>query len=74
MARGAIPQRRFIHQTGEFMQDIYNARHSARTPPMLMSDVLSANHVMGHRFNKSLYNSHGRRGFVELIEQHPQKV
>ena len=63
-----------VGHAGEFMQEILDARDSARAPPMLMSDALSANHVTGHKFDKCLCNAHGRRGFVELIEHHPDEV
>lgn len=63
-----------VGHAGEFMQEMLDARDTARAPPMLMSDALSANHVMGHAFEKSLCNAHGRRGFVELIEQHPNEM
>lgn len=63
-----------VGHAGEFMQEILDARDTARAPPMLMSDALSANHVTGHEFDKCLCNAHGRRGFVELIEQSPDEV
>lgn len=63
-----------IGHAGEFMQEILDKRDTARAPPMLMSDALSANHVTGHKFDKCLCNAHGRRGFVELIEQNPDDV
>jgi len=63
-----------IGHAGEFMQEILDTRDTARSPPMLMSDALSANHVTGHKFDKCLCNAHGRRGFVELIEQSPDEV
>ena len=56
------------------MQEILSARDAARAPPRLMSDALSANHVIGHSFDKCLCNSHGRRGFVDLIDQCPDEV
>lgn len=63
-----------VGHAGEFMQEILNARDSARAPPLLMSDALSANHVMEHDFHKCLCNAHGRRMFVELIDQSPDEV
>lgn len=63
-----------VGHAGEFMQEILDKRDSARAPPMLMSDALSANHVTGHEFDKCLCNAHGRRGFVELIEHYPDEV
>ena len=63
-----------IGHAGEFMQEIFSARDPTRAPPMLMSDALSANHVVGHTFDKCLCNAHGRRGFVELIEQSPDEI
>lgn len=63
-----------VGHAGEFMQEILDARDSARSPPLLMSDALSANHVLGHEFEKSLCNAHGRRMFVELIDQSPDEV
>ena len=63
-----------IGHAGEWMQEILSARDAARAPPRLMSDALSANHVIGHRFDKCLCNSHGRRGFVDLIDQCPDEV
>jgi len=74
-----VGQRLVLFQTnighaGEWMQEILSARDAARAPPKLMSDALSANHVIGHTFDKCLCNSHGRRGFVDLIEQCPAEV
>jgi len=63
-----------VGHAGEFMQEILSARDPTRAPPTLMSDALSANHVIGHEFVKCLCNAHGRRGFVELIEQSPDEV
>ncbi|KAG1649247.1 hypothetical protein GQR58_029187 [Nymphon striatum] len=63
-----------IGHAGEWMQEILNSRDSARAPPTLMSDALSANHVIGHAFDKCLCNAHGRRGFVELVEQYPDEI
>lgn len=63
-----------VGHAGEFMQEILDTRDTARAPPLLMSDALSANHVTGHTFDKCLCNAHGRRGFVELIEQSPDEV
>ncbi|MDC0435014.1 IS66 family transposase [bacterium] len=63
-----------IGHAGEWMQEILSARDAARAPPLLMSDALSANHVIGHTFDKCLCNSHGRRSFVDLIDQCPKKV
>ena len=63
-----------VGHAGEFMQEVLSNRDTTRAPPILMSDALSANHVIGHEFEKSLCNAHGRRGFVELIEQHPDDI
>ncbi|MFK8079550.1 MAG: transposase, partial [Granulosicoccus sp.] len=63
-----------VGHAGEFMQEILSARDPTRAPPTLMSDALSANHVIGHEFDKCLCNAHGRRGFVELIEQNPDEI
>lgn len=63
-----------VGHAGEFMQEILSARDPTRAPPMLMSDALSANHVMGHTFDKCLCNAHGRRSFVELLEQNPDEI
>ena len=63
-----------VGHAGEWMQEILSARDPMLEPPMLMSDALSANNVVGHRVYKCLCNAHGRRGFVELIEQSPDHV
>ena len=63
-----------IGHAGEWMQEILSARDAACAPPRLMSDALSANNVIGHTFDKCLCNSHGRRGFVNLIDQNPDEV
>ena len=52
-----VGQRLVLFQTnighaGEWMQEILSARDAARAPPKLMSDALSANHVIGHTFDK----------------------
>ena len=39
-----------------------------------MSDALSSNHVTAVPFNKALCNAHGRRGFAELADFHPDEV
>ena len=63
-----------VGHAGEFMQEILSNRDAARAPPILMSDALSANHVTGHEFEKCLCNAHGRRGFFELVDQHPDEA
>ena len=63
-----------VGHAGEFMQEILNARDPARAPPMLMSDALSANHVVDHPYIKCLCNAHGRRGFFELAEHCPDAI
>ena len=63
-----------VGHAGEFMQEILRARDQSRAPPLLMSDALSSNHVIGHEFERCLCNAHGRRGFVDLVEQSPDEV
>ncbi|KAG1649244.1 hypothetical protein GQR58_029180 [Nymphon striatum] len=63
-----------VGHAGKWMEEILSTRDVARAPPILMSDALSANHVMGHTFSKCLCNAHGRRGFAELSEQSPGEV
>ena len=40
----------------------------------IVSDALSANRVIGTPTHVALCNSHGRRNFAELSEQHPGLV
>jgi len=63
-----------IGHAGEWMQEILSARDVARAPPLLMSDALSANQVIGHSFAKCLCNAHGRRSFVDLIDKSPDEA
>ena len=63
-----------VGHAGEFIQEALNNRDTTRAPPILMSDALSANQVIGHEFEKCLCNAHGRRGLVELIEQYPDDI
>ena len=42
--------------------------------PVVMSDALSSNQVSDVTVIVALCNAHGRRGFVELIEQYPDEI
>ena len=63
-----------IGHAGEWMEEILRARDPGADPPLIMSDALSANQVIGTPVLKSLCNSHGRRGFAELADQHLDEV
>jgi transposase len=63
-----------VGHAGEWMEEILRARDPNKDPPLIMSDALSANQVIGTTTKKALYNAHGRRGFAELSEQHLDEV
>lgn len=72
-------QRLILFQTdvghaGEWMEDILSGRDSQLPAPVIMSDALSANTVCGIPTEVALCNSHGRRNFAELSDQHPRLV
>ena len=63
-----------IGHAGEWMEEILQPRASDKDPPLLMSDALSANQVHTAVTEKALCNSHARRGFAELADQHLDEV
>jgi len=79
LAITAAGQRLILFQTnvghaGEWMEDILQGRDPQLDTPVIMSDALSANRVIGTPTEVALCNSHGRRNFAELSEQHPRLV
>lgn len=58
---------------GENMKELLSQRHEKLAPPIQMCDALSRN--MSEEFNTLLANClvHGRRNFVEVIENFPQQ-
>ena len=75
----ATGQRLTLFQTnvghaGEWMEEILQGRDPQLATPVIMSDALSANRVIGTDTEVALCSSHGRRNFAELSEQHPRQV
>lgn len=63
-----------IGHAGEWLDELLQARSPGLAKPVLMSDALSSNHVTGAEYDKALCNVHARRGFAELMNQHPDEV
>jgi transposase len=63
-----------IGHAGEWLDELLRARTPNIAKPVLMSDALSSNHVTEADYDKALCNVHSRRGFAELVEQHPEMV
>ena len=79
LAITAAGQRLILFQTnlghaGEWMEEILQGRDPQLATPIIMSDALSANRVIGTPTVVAFCNSHGRRNFAELSEQHPRLV
>ena len=79
LAITAAGQRLILFQTnvghaGEWMEDILTGRDPQLATPVIMSDALSANRVIGTPTHVALCNSHGRRNFAELSKQHPRLI
>lgn len=79
LAITAAGQRLILFQTnvghaGEWMEEILQGRDPQLDTPVIMSDALSSNRVIGTPTEVALCNSHGRRNFAELSEQHPRLV
>ena len=79
LAITAAGQRLILFQTnvghaGDWMEEILQGRDPQLVTPIIMSDALSANRVMGTPTEVAFCNSHGRRNFAELSEQHPRLV
>jgi hypothetical protein len=63
-----------IGHAGEFLDTILQARTVGLSPPLVMSDALSSNHVTSVKFTKTLCNAHARRQFVDVITPFPDEV
>lgn len=63
-----------IGHAGEWLDELLRARCPDIAKPVLMSDALSSNHVSTAQYYTSLCNVHSRRGFAELVDQHPDEV
>ncbi len=63
-----------IGHAGEWLDELLRARNPELGKPVLMSDALSSNHVTEAQYDKALCNAHFRRGFAELVDQHPGEV
>ena len=63
-----------IGHAGEWFDELLRARALDLPKPVLMSDALSSNHVTEVDYDKALCNVHSRRGFAELMDQHPDEV
>lgn len=63
-----------IGHAGEWLDELLRARNLELDKPVLMSDALSSNHVTEADYDKALCNAHSRRGFAELVDQHPEDV
>lgn len=58
-----------IGHAGEFIDEILVRRTPGGPPPIVMSDALSSNRPTASDVVHSLYNAHGRRQFVDIIDQ-----
>ena len=56
---------------GENLDQLLDLRDTALGPPILMSDALSRNVPGRHQVQESNCITHGRRGIVDEIENHP---
>lgn len=63
-----------VGHAGEWMEEILRERDPQLDTPVVMSDALSANRVIEPATHVALCNSHGRRNFAELSDQHPRQV
>jgi transposase len=63
-----------VGHAGEWMEEILQRRDPQLDTPVVMSDALSANRVIAPATHVAFCNSHGRRNFAELSEQHPRQV
>ena len=63
-----------VGHAGEWMEEILQGRDPQLDTPVVMSDALSANRVIAPATHAAFCNSHGRRNFAELSEQHPRQV
>lgn len=59
---------------GENLAWLLEKRHAARTPPILMCDALDRNLPKGHAVVESNCVAHGRRQFVDQVENYPAEV
>ncbi len=64
-----------VGHAGEFIDTVLSERDSSRSPPIIMSDALTSNRPSGGKdVTHSLYNSHARRQFVDVISHFPEEV
>jgi len=63
-----------IGHAGEFIDELLQKRHPDQPPPILMSDALSSNNPTVMPVLHAACNSHGRRQFVDVINQFPDEV
>ena len=63
-----------IGHAGEFIDELFEQRTPGLPPPILMSDALSSNNPTVLPVLHGGCNAHGRRQFVDVIEQFPTEV
>ena len=63
-----------IGHAGEFIDELLQKRQPDQPPPILMSDALSSNKPTVMPVHHAACNSHGRRQFVDIINQFPDEV
>ena len=64
-----------IGHAGQWLDEILKGRPPTAPPPIVMCDALSRNvpSVLPH-YELSLCNAHARRAFVDLLDDHPDKL
>ena len=63
-----------IGHAGEFIDELLEKRQPDKPPPILMSDALSSNNPTVMPVLHAVCNAHGRRQFVDVINQFPDEV
>ena len=63
-----------IGHAGEFIDELLEKRQPDKPPPILMSDALASNNPTVMPVLQGACNSHGRRQFVDVINQFPDEV
>ena len=63
-----------IGHAGEWIDEVLEKRDQGQAPPILMSDALTRNKPSKISSIQALCNSHGRRQFVDILNQFPDEV